>query len=82
MKGIDKLYLGDFNNMTQEHLPGGITKILLEKRGEHQQHQLLVRDLYGEHEEVLEDKVIAWKRPAWSIERERRARENAGKGTG
>jgi len=81
MKGIDKLYLGDFNTMEQERLPGGITKVTLEKRGEHKQHQLLVRDLYGEHEEVLEDKVIAWKRPPWSIERERRARENEPKGT-
>jgi len=82
MKGIDKLYLGDFNNMTQEHLPGGITKVTLEKRGEHVQYQMLVRDLYGEHEEVLEDKAVTWKRPVWREERERKAKKNVGKGTG
>lgn len=58
MKGIDKLKLGDFNDMTQAPQPDGSVIITLTKRGEGKIYRFQVKDLYGENEEVLWEEII------------------------
>jgi len=58
MNGIEKLKTGDFNNMSQEAQPDGSVIITLVKRGEGKRYRFRVKDLYGEHEEVLEEEII------------------------
>lgn len=58
MTGIEKLKAGDFNDMSQEEQPDGSILITLNKRGEGKSYRFRVKDLYGEHEEVLEEEVI------------------------
>ncbi|GAI79228.1 unnamed protein product, partial [marine sediment metagenome] len=54
-----------FNDMNQEWQPDGSVIITLSKRGENRAYRFRVRDLYGEHEEVLEHKVIPTGPPPW-----------------
>jgi len=58
MKGIDKLYKGDFNDMTQEWQADGTVLITLSKRGEGKVYRFCVKDLYEENEKVLCEEVI------------------------
>ena len=51
--GRRKLYSGDFNTMSQERLSDGTVIISLAKEGEGVSYRFKVKDLYGEHEEVL-----------------------------
>lgn len=69
MNGIEKLYTGDFNDMTQEWLPDGSVIVTLSKRGEDKTYRFRVRDLYGEHEEVSEEQVIPVGPPPWILDR-------------
>jgi len=57
MKGIEKLYKGDFNYMEQEWQPDSTVIITLAKRGEGKVYVLHVYDLYGKNEEVLAEEV-------------------------
>ena len=61
MEGLRKLYAGDFNDMGQEPQPDGSVIITLSRRSENKIYKFKVRDLYGEHEEVLEHEVIETK---------------------
>lgn len=55
--GIEKLRAGDFNHMNQEWQPDGTVIITLTKRGEGKVYRFQVKDLYGEHEEVIWEEV-------------------------
>jgi len=57
MTGLEKLKSGDFNDMSQEEQLDGTVIVTLSKRGEGKVYKLHVKDLYGEHEEVLWEKV-------------------------
>lgn len=82
MNGLDKLYLGDFNNVSYEKLPGNVTNILLYQRGFSVMYRFQVKDLYGEHEVLLSHEVIPIKRPKWIIDRMEAARKHARKDKG
>lgn len=58
MRGIEKLKSGDFNTMSQEWQPDGSVIITLSKRGESKIYRFRVKDLYGEHEEVLNEEIL------------------------
>lgn len=75
MKGIDKLYASDFNDMGQAWQPDGTVIITLYKRWEDKKYELHVQDLYGEHEKVLKDKTIPVVVPDWIIERMKEAKK-------
>lgn len=53
-EGLKKLYAGDFNGMRQEEQADGSVIVTLSKRGEDKIYRFRVKDLYREHEEVLE----------------------------
>jgi len=57
-EGLAKLYTGDFNSMNQEQQADGSVIITLSKHGEDKIYRFRVKDLYGEHEEVLEHEII------------------------
>ena len=78
-EGLRKLYTGDFNDMQQEGQPDGSVIITLSKRGEHKAYRFKVKDLYGEHEEVLEHKVIPTGPPQWVLDRMKEAKKADGK---
>jgi len=63
MKGISKLYTGDFNTMNVETLPDGSQRITLTKDGDNKIYRFRVKNLYQEDEEVLEDEVIKIEQP-------------------
>ena len=63
MEGLRKLYLGEFNTINQEPQPDGSIIITLCKDSEGKTYRFKVKDLYGEHEEVLEHEVIEHKIP-------------------
>lgn len=71
------LYTGDFNSMKQTILPDGSRDITVIKRGEGKTYHFIVKDLYGEHEEVLRHEVVDIKaqRKPWVAERMRKAQE-------
>ena len=77
MEGLDKLYLGDFNYMSQEHDAEGNTIVTLSKDGEDKVYRFKVKDLYGEHEELLEHEVIEHKVPPWIKKRMKEAKKHA-----
>lgn len=77
MIGLNKLYSGDFNNMNQKRQLDGTIIITLSKRGEGKSYRFRVKDLYGEHEEVLEHEVIDTKPPPWVEKRMKEARKHA-----
>ena len=58
MTGIEKLKSGDFNNMNQETLPDGSRWVTLSSRKYPEVYRFRVKDLYGEHEKVLEEEII------------------------
>ena len=71
------LYTGQFNIMRQHRLPDGTREVTVVKRGEGKAYRFTVRDLYGEHEEVLKHEVVEIKaqRKPWVAERMRKAQE-------
>ena len=75
-----KLYSGDFNYMGQEQQPDGSVIITLSKRGENVVYRFRVKDLYGEHEQVLEHEVIPTRPPQWIIDRMEEAKKHATEG--
>ena len=74
-QGLKKLYAGDFNKMSQEWQPDGTVNITLSKGGENKQYRFKVRDLYGEHEEVLEHEVIKHEIPKHIQDRMKEAKK-------
>lgn len=58
MSGIEKLKSGDFNDMSQDRQPDGSVIITLVRRGEGKTYRFRVKDLYGEHEEVISEEII------------------------
>ena len=60
MDGLEKLKKGDFNDMSQERQADGSVLIILSKRSEKKTYIFKVKDLYGEHEEVLEHEVLEY----------------------
>ncbi len=79
MEGLKKLYSGDFNDMSQEWQPDGSVIITLSKRGEDKTYHCRVKDPYGEHEAVLEHKVIDIKPPKHILSRMKEAKEHGSK---
>lgn len=75
MEGLRKLYSGDFNIMNQEQQPDGSVIITLSKHGEGKSYRFRVKDLYGEHEQVLEHKVIPHKIPKYIQDRMKEAKK-------
>jgi len=73
--GIRKLYLGDFNNMSQEPQPDGSIVVTLTTHGEAKVYRFRVRDLYGLNEEVLEEEVIEAGPPQFIRDRMEEARK-------
>jgi len=76
MEGLKRLYSGDFNDMSQERLPDGSVIVTLSKRGEGKSYRFRVKDLYGEHEEVMEHEVIEHKPKLWIEKRMKEAKEH------
>lgn len=54
MEGLEKLKIGDFNDMMQEQQPDGSVIITLSKRGEDKVYKFRVRDLYGPGEKEVD----------------------------
>ena len=73
MEGLEKLKLGDFNDMSQEQQPDGSVLVTLTKRGDPHVYRFRVKDLYGENEEVLEHQVIPTGPPQWVKDRMKEA---------
>lgn len=77
MEGLDKLYLGDFNDMNQEPQDDGSVIITLSKRGERKTYRFRVKNLYKENEELLEHEVIETKAKPWIEKRMKEAKKHA-----
>ena len=67
--GLRKLYSSDFNQMYQEWQPDGSVIITLSKDNEDKTYRFRVKDLYEEHEEVLEHEEISAGPPQWITDR-------------
>lgn len=78
IEGLRKLYTGDFNGATQEEQPDGSVIITLSKRGEDKTYRFRVKDLYGEHEELLEHEVVETKPKPWIVKRMKEAKKHGG----
>lgn len=74
-EGLRKLYSGDFNHKRTEVYPDGSVIITLLKDGEDKTYRFRVKDLYGEHEEVLEHEVIEHKPPKHVLDRMEKAKK-------
>jgi hypothetical protein len=77
MKGISKLYTGDFNSMHVENLPDGSQRITLTKDGEDKTYRFRVKNLYQEDEELLEEEVIKIEQPEYIKKRAKEAMKDA-----
>ena len=77
MNGLEKLYLGDFNYMSQTHDLEGNTIITLSKDGEDKTYRFKVKDLYGEQEELLEHEEIKPQPAPWIAKRVKEAKKHA-----
>lgn len=75
IEGLRKLYIGDFNGLRQEVQPDGSFVIILFKHGEDKSYSFRVKDLYGEHDEVLEHEVIEAKPPKYILDRMKEAKK-------
>jgi hypothetical protein len=76
MKGIHKLYNGDFNVMQVENQTDGSQVITLTKDGEDKVYRFRVKNLYQIDEEVLEDEVLKVVTPAHIKKRVEEANQN------
>ena len=82
MKGLLKLYRGDFNSMHVENLPDGSQRITLAKDSHPNIYRFRVKNLYQEDEELLEHEVINIKQPEYIKKRVKEAMKDAEKETG
>lgn len=80
-EGLERLYNGNFNSLDQAWQPDGSVIITLSKDGEFNSYRFRVKDLYGEHEEVLEHEVIEHKPPQFILDRMKEAKEHGSKGS-
>lgn len=81
IEGLRRLYSSDFNVMSQEQpddMPE-VTIVTLFKEGENKSYRFKVKDLYGEHEEVLEHEVIPAGPPQWVLDRMEEAKAHGPK---
>ena len=76
LEGLRRLYSGDFNVWREEEGPDNSVIITLYKDGETKSYRFRVKDLYGEHEEVLEHEVIETKPPKHILDRMKEAKEH------
>lgn len=53
----DRLATGNFNDMRQEKQPYQAVLVTLTKRGDPHVYRVVVKDLYGEHEQVLKEEI-------------------------
>lgn len=74
-EGLRRFYNGDFNYMNQDWQPDGSVIITLAKDGENKSYRFKVRDLCGEHEQVLEHEVIPTRPPQWVLDRMEEAKK-------
>lgn len=79
IEGLRKLYTGDFNYWEGVEQKDGSLVITLSKEGEDKAYRFRVKDLYGEHEEVLEHEVIETKTPKHILDRMKEAKEHGSK---
>lgn len=56
--GQRRLYSGDYNYLNQEWQPDGTVIVTVSGGRSGQVHRLHIRDLWGEHEEVLTEQII------------------------
>jgi len=63
--------------MSQKHDAEGNTTVTLSKDGEDKVYRFKVKDLYGEHEELLEHEVLESKIPPWIEKRMKEAKKHA-----
>lgn len=75
LEGLRRLYTGEFNVMEQAHLPDGSVIVTLCKSSEDKTYRFRVKDLYGEHEEVLEHEVIKHEIPKHITDRMKEAKK-------
>lgn len=54
MRGLEKLHLGDFNNMHQERQPDGSVIITLSKRSENKVYRFRVKNLAQKNEQEVD----------------------------
>lgn len=80
MDGLQRLYLGEFNDMTKEASADGSVIITLTSRRDDVTVRFRVRDLYGEHEELLEEEELAAESRPWIRARMEEAQRRHGKG--
>jgi hypothetical protein len=78
-EGLRKLYTGNFNTMEQEQLPDGSVKITLSSTSYPQVYRFIVRDLYGENEEVIDHQVLRPETPRHIKERMEKALDEENK---
>jgi len=80
-EGLRRFYSGDFNTMNQQWQSDGSVVITLSKDDENKAYRFKVTDLYGEHEEVLEDEVIDTRPPTYIEARMKEAKKHGSKGS-
>jgi len=56
--GQRRLYSGDYNYMSQAHQPDGTVVVQISGGKSGQVHMMHIRDLWGEHEEVLTEERL------------------------
>ena len=78
MNGLERLYLGEFNDMAQERAADGSVIITLTSRRDNVTVRFRVRDLYGEHEELLEEEELVVEDRPWIRRRMEAARQKYG----
>lgn len=67
--GQKRLYSGDYNYMNQEWQPDGSVVVTISGGKSGQVHRMHVRDLWGEHEEVLTEERLPEGPPAHIVAR-------------
>ena len=53
----ERLAKGEFNHMSQEHLPDGSVLVTMTKRGDRHVYKIWVKDLYTPSEIVVKEEV-------------------------
>ncbi|MBA7613440.1 hypothetical protein ES703_20689 [subsurface metagenome] len=74
--GQRRLYSGDYNYLFQDRQPDGSVIVTVSGGKSGQAHRMHVRDLWGEHEEVLQEEALPPGPPPWIQDR----LEEAGRG--
>lgn len=63
--GQRRLYSGDYNYLNEEWQPDGSVVVTVSGGKSGQVHRLHVRDLWGEHEDVLQEELVPPGPPPW-----------------